>query len=374
MSDLSISQKFNMPITTPQFRSSNTNPISSTSKENKGLSTGAKVAIGTGLVALASYGIYVATRGKVKPKTTPPLTTNNPVQEIKELAVSAFKEAGNKFVKGKAVMADGTNYTGKIVSEGKDGSKVVMEYLDGVLQKSTKTKGTDTVIKTYKYSDELGLAQVRKQEPNAEGIICAGKDNMVFRKSYDEALKQTSINDGKLIIDHETGIIMKNNGFIDKETGLRGYFAQRNLIVSENGLPNYSIRIKGKEVPETYVMKQATNFSSNEALVVEKISSIYDNVGNPGIDIRTDYIFDNTGKYTKSYKITGGYGQYNELIYDYKNGIVKNGEDALFKYNPRTKEVTELTIDKDLAQQIVEYGEKHFEFLKRATKTYYKGY
>ena len=101
MSDLSISQKFNMPIATPQFRSSNTNPINPTTKENKGLSTGAKVAIGTGLVALASYGIYVATRGKVKPKTTPPVTTNNPVQEIKELAVSAFKEAGNKFVKGK---------------------------------------------------------------------------------------------------------------------------------------------------------------------------------------------------------------------------------------------------------------------------------
>lgn len=69
MSDFSISQKFNMPIATPQFRSSNTNPISSTNKENKGLSTGAKVAIGTGLVALASYGIYMATKGKVKPES-----------------------------------------------------------------------------------------------------------------------------------------------------------------------------------------------------------------------------------------------------------------------------------------------------------------
>mgnify|MGYP000124236142 CR=1 FL=1 len=32
------------------------------------------------------------------------------------------------------------NYTGKIVSEGKDGSKVVMEYLDGVLQNQLKQK------------------------------------------------------------------------------------------------------------------------------------------------------------------------------------------------------------------------------------------
>ena len=185
MSDLSISQKFNMPITTPQFRSSNTNPISSTNKENKGLSSGVKVAIGTGLVALASYGIYLATRGKVKPKTTPPATTNNPIQEIKELAVNTFKEAGNKFVKGKAVMADGTNYTGKIVCEGKDGSKVVMEYLDGVLQKSTKTKGAETIFeKTYKYSDDLGLVNVTKN------------GNSTFSKTYDKLAKQILINNG----------------------------------------------------------------------------------------------------------------------------------------------------------------------------------
>ena len=69
MSDLSVSQKFNMPIVAQQFRSSNTNPVNSTTKENNGLSIEAKVAIGTGLVALASYGIYMATKGKVKPES-----------------------------------------------------------------------------------------------------------------------------------------------------------------------------------------------------------------------------------------------------------------------------------------------------------------
>ena len=210
---------------------------------------------------------------------------------------------------------------------------------------------------------------MRKQEPNAQGIICPEKDNVVFRKSYDEALKQTSINDGRLIIDDETGIIIKNGGsFIDKETGLRGYFNYRTRLVSENGMPNYAIKIKGKEIPEQYVLKQGTGIGPNEAHVVEKISSLPDKVGNPGIALETKYFFDNTGKYTKSYKITGGYGQYDNLMYDYKNGIVKNGKDVLFKYNPRTKEVSELTIDSDLAQQIVEYGEKHFKFLKKATK------
>ena len=66
MSDLSISQKFNMPPTTYLLNNSSTNQITAASKKNKGLSTGAKVAIGTGLVLLASCGIYIATRGKIK--------------------------------------------------------------------------------------------------------------------------------------------------------------------------------------------------------------------------------------------------------------------------------------------------------------------
>ena len=51
-------------------------------EEKKGLSKGAKWAIGLGLTALAAGGIYLATRGKVKPTNnpTPPTTgQNNPV-------------------------------------------------------------------------------------------------------------------------------------------------------------------------------------------------------------------------------------------------------------------------------------------------------
>lgn len=358
MSNLSISQKFNMPIATPQFKSSNTNPINPTTKENKGLATGAKVAIGTGLVALASYGIYLATRGKVKPKTTPSVTTNNPVQEIKELAVNTFKEAGNKFVKAKAVMADGTNYTGKIVSESKDGSKVVMEYLDGVLQKSTKTKGAETIFeKTYKYSDELGLVNVTEN------------GNSIFNKTYDKATKQILINNGKVIIDTDTGIVIKGNKYIDKETGLTGDVSNIKVVTSVNGEPNYAIKINGKNLPEGHDRRQG-NIDPNKPLVSQHARSHVDSLGQEGIDLCTYYQFDNTGKYSKHYKISGGYGQYDNLTYDSVSGIIKNGKEQLFKYNPRSKEITESTIDNELAQQIVEHGEKHFKFLKKATKAW----
>ena len=68
MSDLSIAQKFNMPISKPTSINSNTNQINQSSKDGKGISTGVKVAIATSLVALASYGIYAVTRGKVNLK------------------------------------------------------------------------------------------------------------------------------------------------------------------------------------------------------------------------------------------------------------------------------------------------------------------
>ena len=245
---------------TVQLKKVSTPVQKSENKEKGSMSTGTKIAIGTGLVALATLGVYIATRGKVKPKATLPAITNNPVQEIKELAVNTFKEAGNKFVKGKAVMADGTNYTGKIVSEGKDGSKVVMEYLDGVLQKSTKTKGTETIFeKTYKYSDELGLVNVTKN------------GNSVFNKTYDKATKQISINDGRVIIDTDTGIVIKGRLYIDKETGLTGDVRNIKMIQSVNGTPDYTIKINGKKLPDGYDTSVANIDPNRPVKQVEKM-------------------------------------------------------------------------------------------------------
>ena len=331
----------------------------STNPSDKTLSTTTKVVIGTALTALAATGIYIATRGKVKPKTpTPPLEgTTNPVQEIKELAVNAFKEIG-AFNKGKAVLADGTNYTGKIVNELKDGSKVVMEYLDGVLQKSTKTKGTETIFeKTYKYSDDLGLVNVTKNGQS------------VFNKTYDKAGKLILINDGRVIIDTDTGIVIIGNKYIDKETGLTGNVDNIKMVQSVNGTPNYTIKINGKKLPDGHDISQG-NIDPNCPFVSQTANSHIDSLGQEGIVLHTRYQFDNTGNYSKCYKISGGYGQYENLTYDSATGILKNGDVQLFRYNPRNKEISEMAIDSDLAQQIVEHGEKHFKFLKKATKAW----
>ena len=149
MLDSRINQNFNRPIVSPQFRASQNVSKPVEAEEKQGLSTTAKWAIGLGLTALASYGIYAFTKGCVKgAKPTP--NPENPIPEIKEMAIEAFKKTG-KFNQGKAILADGTKYTGNITSTGEDGSKVIMEYVDGVLQKSTKTAkdGTKVFEKIY---------------------------------------------------------------------------------------------------------------------------------------------------------------------------------------------------------------------------------
>lgn len=362
MSDLSITQKFNMPIATPQFRSSNTTPITSVpQKENKGLSTGAKVAIGTGLVALASYGIYLATRGKVKPKATPPATTNNSVQEIKELAVNTFKEAGNKFVKGKAVMADGTNYTGKIVSESKDGSKVVMEYLDGVLQKSTKTKGSENIFeKTYKYSDELGLEQV------------INNNTTTLKKFIDEAGNLNIENSKHLtIIDKPSGLVSIDGRFIDKQKNISGYFHKPTIVLPAEGGIGYPTKINGVEIP-------TDAFSHGGATLPQgncNISWQYrGSQNNNSFVVDNIYQFNNSGQSRKIIDLSGKYGKYKKLNYDFKSGTVINGEVPLFNFNYRTNEITDLKIDRKEAEELVNFAKEQYKFYQKAQKARLREY
>lgn len=53
-----------------------------------------------------------------------------------------------KFDKGIASLQDGTKFTGKVKDSLKNGDKIVMEYADGVLQKSTRS-GAKNIEKVY---------------------------------------------------------------------------------------------------------------------------------------------------------------------------------------------------------------------------------
>ena len=163
----------------------NTQPIKQTTKnadeKTKSLTpTKTLAAVGTGLTALAAVGIYIATRGK-RAKATEKVVqqaTNNTqeavqnvaqnAQEatnaIKEMTVDAFKQAGNKFNKGKTITSSGEAFTGNITHQTKDGKNIVREYENGVLKKSTKYDGENVIgRKEFTNTGKIKTLQIEGQ-------------------------------------------------------------------------------------------------------------------------------------------------------------------------------------------------------------------
>ena len=152
----------------------------------------------TGLAALGAVGVYLATRGK-KGAETVEKGAENAVEQIKDMAVDAFKKAGNKFEKGKAKLANGEAYTGNLTQKLRDGKTVVREYKDGMLQKVSKMDGEKVLSsKSYTYDDKGMLTK----------IVDNNKDvfhNDIFNASINNGLKTIKTSKSTIGIDLETG-------------------------------------------------------------------------------------------------------------------------------------------------------------------------
>lgn len=71
-----------------------------------------------------------------------------------KLEIADFKQKGNTFEQGIAKLKNGRNYSGTITIPKQDGSRVVLEYNDGILQKSTSFKDENVISsKTYSFKD-----------------------------------------------------------------------------------------------------------------------------------------------------------------------------------------------------------------------------
>lgn len=106
---------------------------------------------------------------------------------VKEIGIDAFKEAGNSFVKGKAITAEGQPFSGIVNTIGKDKSKHSLEYINGVLKESVKSKPVNIGGKTeyiqvskkgYDYNaegkletvDNFSRAHVSSKDPSQSGL------------------------------------------------------------------------------------------------------------------------------------------------------------------------------------------------------------
>ena len=164
--------------------------------------TKTKIAVGTALTALAAVGIYLATKGKGNKATQEVVTeaTHNiqetvpeTVNTIKEMTVDAFKQAGNKFNKGKAVTSTGEVFTGSLTHQTKDGKNIVREYENGVLKKSTKYEGENVLSqKEYKYDKNGKISEIllsNKHKIEMKHDTTTGKISIIRRLGMNSPMK-----------------------------------------------------------------------------------------------------------------------------------------------------------------------------------------
>lgn len=140
MSNIQLSQANQVYLSNSYQNNNITTPTTSTTKEIKdGENKINKVLAGLAILGAAAIGVTCIIRGK-KQKNTP---TTEDIQKL----VKQFQDID--FNKGQAKLKDGTLFTGVIEDTLKTGDKVVIEYSDGVIQKSSKISNGEEVVKEY---------------------------------------------------------------------------------------------------------------------------------------------------------------------------------------------------------------------------------
>ena len=199
---------------------------------------------------MATIGVYIATKGKgnkaqnVIKKTAQGVTQKG--QEatniIKEMTVESFKQAGNKFKKGKALNPDGTGFSGTILNKTKNGAEVSLVYENGLIQKSTKTKNGEKIVeKTYSH-DKNGSYWInieskqtdgslkkhffRKDVDTENGVILRSRNGVRENDSYSSV---SDLKTGKLLKENCTDFYYDNKGNLVTE-----HFKLGNITTSKN--------------------------------------------------------------------------------------------------------------------------------------------
>lgn len=202
-----------------------------------------KILLISALTALAAGGIYLASRGRkvrnltnAENKAAGSLADNksNIETQVKEMGIDVFKKQGNKFIKGKAKLANGENYTGQLTHKAKDGRNITLEYKDGILQKVSDAEH----IKEYHYDEDGKISDILKDNTSLYNKTLI-KDRYVPMTCI-----QTS--KSKIYIDADTKKIRK---LIEKNP-LSDNFVYK--LFDENGVLKHFI-IKGKDGSNKFI-------------------------------------------------------------------------------------------------------------------------
>lgn len=268
-------------------------PEKKTDEKSKFLTpTKTKIAVGTALTALAAVGIYLATKGKGNKATQEVVTeaTHNiqetvpeTVNTIKEMTVDAFKQAGNKFNKGKAVTSTGEVFTGSLTHQTKDGKNIVREYENGVLKKATKYEGENVLSqKEYKYDKNGKISEVLLSNKHKIGMkhdATTGKILSIERRGMQGQMKFYYSKEGALkymtggfkyipqklrgvASDDITSMLIEFDPLTKKpiracSTNTTGFTNNKSIFYDKSGKP--SMIMTGEQGPKSLTIKDLKN-------------------------------------------------------------------------------------------------------------------
>lgn len=201
--------------------------------ENKNNTT--QKVILSGLAAAAAIGaaVFALKSGKVQ-------------KLANEISVEKFKEAGNKFVKGRAFTQNGKPFTGTITQITNNGEKRTLEYVDGYLKEVNVFNPIKRMEKcTYEeYKELLKKGKNAYYNPEIGYIKEVFTDHYTKlglktkKYNYDEAGKLISVGKQRQIIDGTPHIYTEN--IKEKaQKGVEAYRAKQEAIQKQKKIDAY---------------------------------------------------------------------------------------------------------------------------------------
>lgn len=146
MDNVNLSQSNQVYISnqTKSTTASAQSPINKQDKDNRDKIN--KVLIGLGVLGAASIAVACIIHGK-KPKNIPDTPPKNDIEKVvKSFEDIDFVKKGNHHY---AVLKNGEDFTGTVEKITSDNEKLSIEYINGVIKKSTKTTNGTEIVKEY---------------------------------------------------------------------------------------------------------------------------------------------------------------------------------------------------------------------------------
>ena len=253
--------------------------------EKSSLSNNAKTGIGLGITALVASGVYIATRGKVKPKITPEIPqinlrdlVSNVIKESEPLSNGGLKGIVYKFEhKGETLVAK--------VARSQEHSfareKEVLEKIPQELNSSQRLvdyyqneEGKDILITTF-VEGEKGVLRTKEQFDDIfNSVLNMDKSGVLHN---DLNMGNCLFKDGKAkIIDFGEGSIFKLG---DESSELYPNFVSQSNVINleQNGIPD-CIKAWNKEGSDTKGL--FTDYLKSKASFYDKHASMLENATN----------------------------------------------------------------------------------------------